>query len=174
MFCSGLLVWHIFAPNNPDHYLNIVSHSSMAILFFASSRMSVALCRVIHTVTLFIGATMTVCFGNFPVAAIIFFLATLLYYAYGGFRSISSIQSIVSFSVVFIAFFFGITISGYGVGPSYGLAVVWTTGVFVIFYILWLVLQHLYPGIITQNRDLLEFVKKLKKGECSDVATKRG
>lgn len=172
-FCSGLFLWHLCVPANPDHYLNIVFHSSTAVLFFASSKMSIKVCRIIHPLTLFIGATITVVFGNFPVGATIFGLATLLYYSYGGFQSFSFPHAAVTFCNIFVAFFAAILVSGYDVGPSYGAAFVWTTVTGVCFYIIWLVLQYFASDIIVQNRDLLEMNKRLAKGE-KDVATKRG
>jgi len=173
VFCTGLLVWHLFTPWNPDHYVNLVLHSSMAVLFFWSSFMKIRTCRIIHPLTLFIGATLTVWYGNFPVGATIFGIAALLYYSYGGFRSLSVIQSVVSFGVVFTAFFAAIVASGYGFGPSYGTAFVWTSATALCFHFIWLVLQFFASDIITQNRDLLELTKKLSKGDCADVASKR-
>ena len=173
VFCTGLLVWHIFTPWNPDHYVNLVVHSTLAVIFFGSSFLSVKFCRIIHPLFLFIGATITVVYGNFPVGATIFGLATLLYYSYGGFRSFSAIQAVISFTIVFVAFFSAILSSGYGFGPAYGTAFVWTSVTAICFYIICLVLQYFASDIITQNRDLLELTKQLKKGECSDVATKR-
>jgi len=174
VFCTGLLVWHLFTPWNPDHYVNLVMHSSMATLFLVSARLSIKTCRIIHPVVLFIGATLTVWYGNFPVGATIFGLATLLYYSYGGFRSFSLAQASGSFAIVFTAFFAAILASGYGFGPSYGTAFIWTTVTAICFYIIWLVLQYFASDIIIQNRDLLELTKKIKKGECADVTTKRG
>jgi len=173
IFCSALTVRHLLTPENPDHLANLMYQIPMAILFFASSRMSVNACRIIHPSALFLGAVITVWFGSFPVASVIFCFATLLYYSYGGFKSFNLVQSIISFSVVFFAFLFGVLVSGYGIGPAYFTALVYTSASILSFYVIWVVLQCLASDIITQNRDLLELTKKLSKGDCADVATKR-
>jgi 4-hydroxybenzoate polyprenyltransferase len=172
MFCFALTVRHLMTPENPDHVANLLYQIPMAILFFLSSRLSVKACRIIHPAALFLGAAITVWFGNFPVAAIIFCLATLLYYSYGGFRSFNLVQSIISFGVIFLAFLAGIVTSKYGIGPAYWTALVWASTVVSGFYLIWLVLQYFASDIISQNRDLLEQNKKLIKGDCNDVATK--
>jgi hypothetical protein len=173
VFCSGLSVWHLLTPGNPDHMANLIYHIPMTILFFSSSVMSLKTCRIIHPLALFIGAVVTVWFGNFPVAASIFCLSAILYYSYGGFRSLSFVQSAVSFTIIFSAFLVGILKSGYGIGPAYWIALVWASTTVVCFYVFWMVLQYFASDIITQNRDLLELSKKLSKGDCADVATKR-
>jgi hypothetical protein len=145
----------------------------MAILFFISSKLSIKLCRIIHPSALFLGAVITVWFGGFAVASVIFCFAVLLYYTYGGFKSFNLSQSVISFCVVFVAFLSGVLVSGYGIGPAYFTALVYTSASILSFYIIWLVLQCLSSDIIMQNRDLLELTKKLSKGDCADVATKR-
>lgn len=173
-FCAILIVWHVFTPDNPDHVVNLVMHSLLASTFFASSRMNMVVCRYVQPFALLSGMAVTAFYGNFPVSALIAFLAVLIYYAYGGFRPLSRAKIFFTFSLLFSLYFGAMIVSGYDISNAYGTSILWSSGVFGTFWVLWLIMQYFASDLVQQNRDLLELAKKKSKGDCADVATKRG
>lgn len=173
-FCTILIGWHLLTPENPHHVANLILHSSLSVAFFASTMASVSVCRYLHPVALLAGASVVAWAGNFPVAALLSLVALLLNYSYGGFRTISTIKVAGSFIGLFVMFFLSILVSGYGPAPSYGHAFVWTAFSFGMFWLIWIIFQSFAFDIVQQNRDLLELAKRKTKGDCADVATKRG
>jgi len=161
LFCLGLFCWHLTTPDNPQHDVALVSMSVWAGLFLASAMFSVRVARVIQPVTLLVSAFLTVYFGNFPVAAIIVSIATLIFWAYGGFRQLNMVKSASTFSVVFLMYFLGIVMSGYGYGPAYAMAFVWTMLATGGFWIVWQVFVIFAADLLAQNRDLNKANKRL-------------
>lgn len=174
VFCTGLVVWHFFTPSNPQHWVAMITMSIWACLFTVSAIVPIGISRYIQSLTLLTGAAFTVYFGNFPVAAVISTLAVLIFWAYNGFKTFFAPGAIMSFSLIFSMFFFGVLVSGYGHSPAFFIALVWTGGVSMAFLVIWLIFLLFASSIVAQNRDLLELNKKLKQGDCQDVAAKRG
>ena len=173
-FCLILLGWHLLTPENPHHVINVMLHSVTCFLFFVSTFTSIRVCRYLHPAILLAGASITAWGGNFPVAAIISFVAVFLHYSYGGFHTLSTFRVIGTVIGMFLMFYFSILVSGYGYAPSYAMALVWTTFSLGLFWFVWLILQYFAADIVQQNRDLLELNKELTKGDCADVTKKRG
>jgi hypothetical protein len=174
-FCLLMLVWHSLTPDSPHHAINMALHSSMCIGFFVSTLFSIKAAKWIHPALMLIGAGLTSWAGNFTVSATISFVAYMLHYAYGGFNSISLKKIVSSFVLLFVMFFVSVYFSKYGASYShaYGIALVWTGFTVGLFWAVWIGFENFAKDIIRQNRDLLELTKKLSKGACEDVATKR-
>jgi len=172
-FCALLFVWHLMTPHNPHHNIAIIVFLPWSVMYLVSSFVSVKVSRYLQPFTLLLGAFVTVYADNFPVAAIISVIATLIYWTYGGFRQLDFTRASLTFLTVFLMFFFGVVLSGHGYAPAYGTAIVYTILASVGFAILWMVIIFFASDIVQQNRDLLELTKKLSKGDCADVASKR-
>lgn len=164
-FCTFLFCWHLTTPQNPQHDVALISMSIWAGLFLISAWSSLRVARVIQPGTLFVGASFTVYFGNFPVAALIFGIAALVFWAYGGFRQLQFAQVATTYGVVFSVYFAGILITNYGYGPAYILATVYTALVTLGFWLIWQLFILFASDIIAQNRDLLELSRPTKRGK---------
>lgn len=165
LFCLGLFCWHLTTPNNPQHDIALISMSIWAGIFMVSALFSMRVARVIQPGTLFVGAGFTVYFGNFPVAALIFGIAALVFWAYGGFRQLRFAQVATTYGVVFSVYFAGILITDYGYGPAYILATVYTVLVTLGFWLIWQLFILFASDLLTQNHNLNEANKELLKGD---------
>lgn len=170
VFCSVLFAWHLVTPQNPHHDIAVFTMALWSALFLLSAISSIKIARYIQPITLLLGALITVYAGNFPVAAIISIIATLIYWTYGGFHQLDFVKASLTFLTVFLMFFFGVVLSGHGYAPAYGTALMYTVLASVGFSILWMVIMFFAADIVQQNRDLLELNKTLKG--YKDVATK--
>lgn len=172
MFCAVMLGWHILTPGNPHHIYGLVLHSSLALFFLTCSLMPLSFSKYGQPFVLIVSAMVVAWSGNVPTSAVIVFIAFLLYFAYGGFRTISTEKVISSFASIFILNFISIHMSGFykEYADSYLMALIWTTFSIGLFWVLWIIFQAFAADIVQQNRDLLEQNKTLKR--CKDVAAK--
>ena len=173
LFCALMFGWAIITPSNPDHILCLLIHGILTPMFLLSITKNIRLGGTIQVLALLIGSILTAIAGDFQPASAVGAMAVLLVYAYNGFRSIN-IYVIIPVSLgQFALTFFAAVINGFPMILSLGHAVVWTSFSLVAVWAIWIVFQQFAKDIVSQNRDLLDLSKKLK-GECQDVATKRG
>lgn len=173
LFCALMFGWAIITPSNPDHVLCLLIHGILTPMFLFSITKTVGVGGAIQVLALMIGSILTAIAGDFQPASSVGAMAVILVYAYSGFRSIN-IYVIIPVSLgQFALTFFAAVVNGFPMILSLGHAIAWTSFSLVAVWVVWIVFQQFAKDIVSQNRDLLDLSKKLK-GECQDVATKRG
>lgn len=180
LFCSFMIIIHIYTPENPDHILNLAMHPTLAILFFISATVSFEAAGVIQVFAMSLGAFLVATTGSFHPAGSVGIVALLLFYGYGGFVTIGGYSAIIAVVLQFGNVWLATWIAKGNALIAIAHAIGWTAASVLVIFLIWgfyqlwalkLIKQNI--GIVKQNRELLEMNKLLKKGRSPDATERR-
>ncbi len=171
-FSSLLLFWNILTPENPDHWVNIIEDSIIALSCLVSTALRPGHGGFVQVISLLIGSGMTAYAGYLHPAGFVGGLAVLLTFLYSRFQTIGNpVLVAITLFQFGSAFSAGLAV-GYRPTIAMGHAFVWAVLPLVFVWIVWETMKKFSDRVLRASKEVHEINKTLMSERKADGTKK--
>jgi len=172
IFTLIMLLWNLATPLNPDHWLNIVEHSILSVLFLFSTSLKSSPGTILQISSLFLGAFLTASTGDMQPAGMVGTVGVVLTYIYSRFQAFGTVTVSIVAGLQFAVVIVGALLADYPPLIAIGHAVMWTAASLVCVWVAWVALQQFSARILKTTKEVHEINKTLMSERKADGTKK--
>lgn len=162
-FCLLMLAWNIATPANEDHWINVIEHSVLSVIFLVSTMTSFRVSGFLQVLAFFLASWIATYTGDMQPSAVLGTTAVLLTFIYSRFHTLGPWLTSVVTTAQFFGVFSAASIAGYSPLISLGHACVWTMFSLVGVWLLWVAMQQFSSRVLKNSIEVHEINKTLMK-----------